>query len=180
MKIKKEDYMFSSMSFMERDECDLSNPYYEALAKIRDIQNRGEVPSDEDYKAVGRTQRSKGFDTVEYGYCTANIHYCLFESYPEYEKTNEYKDLINKRILYLLKNGSTEALLNRGLIPLNFQNYTNFLVSFYDKEDQYSIDSTFGVDFLEDFVSEYGNEDEKTIAKLIRKLCMKFKISEYM
>ena len=34
--------------------------------------------------------------------------------------------------------------------------------------------------YLMDFVSEYGNEDEKTIAKLIRKLCMKFKISEYM
>lgn len=180
MKIKKEDYMFSSMSFMERSECDLSNPYYKALAKIRDIQNRGEVPSDEDYKAVGRTQRSKGFHTVEFGYCMANIHYCLFESYPKYEKTNEYKDLINKRILYLLKNGSTEALLNRGWIPLNFQNYTNFLVSFYDKEDQYSINSTYGVDFLEDFVSEYGNEDEKTITKLIRKLCMKFKNSEYM
>ena len=44
----------------------------------------------------------------------------------------------------------------------------------------YSINSTYGVDFLEDFVSTYGNEDEKTIAKPIRKLCMKFKISEYM
>lgn len=73
-----------------------------------------------------------------------------------------------------------EALLNRGWIPFNFQNYTNFLVSFYDKEDQYSINSTFGVNFLEDFVCKYGNEDEKTIAKLIRKLCMKLKISEYM
>ena len=181
MKLELNEYVFARMQYIE-NEMEIqksigSNPrseqYYKTLLEIRDIQNSGQIPSDELYRRFAEIKghNQQLYDSVEYGYYLANIHYYLFESRSEYEKTNEYKDVLNKRILYFLNNADRDNLLFKcGEFLTNFPfNYLRFLEHFYSKRlDNYYQDSC--TSDVKRFVETYGKDDEKEIANIIYEL----------
>lgn len=106
-----------------------SDHYYESLLHIRDVQNSGRVPTDEEYAAVSSF---KLYNCPELGFYNANIHYYLFDSNPEYRKDADYRDELNRRILAFLDAADPANLLKQLWFPLNFPlDYLRFL------EDQY-------------------------------------------
>ena len=164
MKITYFDGVFAPMKYLNEMLKDYKdgypNPrteeYYETLKKIRDIQNSGQVPHDEYYQIVG--------GSVERGYYLANIHYYLYwEECSEYERTDAYKDKLNKRIIYFLKHADREALYEKDWFVLNFPNiYIYFLKSFYGSNPD---NETFS-----DYISLHGNNEEKEILSLVNDL----------
>ena len=164
MKIDYFDGVFAPMKYLDEKLKDYKNgypnprteQYYETLKKIRDIQNNKQVPPDEYYQIVG--------GSVEQGYYLSNIHYYLYwEDCSEYERTDAYKDKLNKRIIYFLKNADRETLWEKGWFILNFPNsYMYFLKSFYGSDPD-------NEKFFP-YISIHGNEDEKEIMDLISDL----------
>jgi len=191
MKLEINDYVFGSMKYLDKEieesnkirkeeiekginiDYSKTDQFYGTLLEIRKIQNSGQIPSDELYRSIAQIKvRNRDlFDSAENGYYDANIHYYLFESNSEYEKTNKYKDTLNKRILYFLKNADIDNLLYKcGCFLLNFPlNYLRFLEIFYDKK----VERNLVVDNLKEFAELYGNDDEKEIANIV---CELFKI----
>ena len=178
MKIEFKEGIFASMKYLdaeiERYKDGYPNPktrlYYETLKKIRDIQNSGVVPSDEIYKNLAKPRNKKALEIVEYGYYISNIHYYLYDSCSEYEKTDSYKDTLNYRILYFLKTASKEALYPYDWFLPNFViAYLNFLADYYDIqiESNHSESLSDSVSSLSEFVNKYGNKTEKEIMDLI-------------
>ena len=164
MKINYFEGVFAPMKYLDEMLKDYKdgypNPrteeYYETLKKIRDIQNNGEIPLDEYYICVG--------GSVERGYYLANIHYYLYwGECSEYERTDEYKDKLNKRIIYFLKNADRNTLWKKDWFILNFPNsYVYFLKSFYGGDPN-------NEKFFP-YISLHGNDDEKEIMGLIEGL----------
>ena len=100
------DKYFSKMTWLDeeiaRNEAspgrnERSDAYYSSLKTIKEKQDRGEIPSDEDYLAVGVIRKNRKFcKCVEYGYYAANIRYDLFKADPS------EKDSLEDRILYFI------------------------------------------------------------------------------
>ena len=103
----------------------ITDHYYESLLHIRDVQNSGRVPTDEEYAAVSSF---KSYNCPELGFYNANIHYYLFDSNPEFRKEADYRDELNRRILAFLDAAEPENLLKSLWFPLNFPlEYIRFL-----------------------------------------------------
>ena len=149
-----------------------SDHYYESLLHIRDVQNSGRVPTDEEYAAVSSF---KSYNCPELGFYNANIHYYLFYSNPEYRKDADYRDKLNRRILAFLDAAEPENLLKQLWFPLNFLlEYIRFL------ENQLSAEAprrscvsgasdhekvVFDAERLLEFAKTIGGYDEIMIAK---------------
>ena len=132
--------------------------YYETLKRIRELQSQGVVPPDELFKSLWL--RGKADATVEYGYYTSNIHYYLFESCSEFQKTEEYKESVNRRILLWLESADPKALLKRQWFPWNFPpNYLRFLKMFYGDD----CGRKWGI---EEYAERYGDPLERQIGRL--------------
>ena len=154
----------------------LTADYYETLRKIRESQNQGKIP-EALYKRLGFGKKERfgdnSFETIEYGYFTANIHYYLYESCSEYEVSKNYKDAVNHRILYFLKNADIDALCAHGWFPLNFPNtYLSFLEKQYGKtrirkQEQKKPISIYCSELLNDFALANGNAEEIDISNLV-------------
>ncbi|MBR0461361.1 MAG: hypothetical protein IJJ00_01440 [Erysipelotrichaceae bacterium] len=187
MKIKYQDGIFASMTYLDEmlDENKEGYPnprtenYYETLKEIRSVQNCRKVPADEIYKRLGKTRRKKAFETIEYGYYTANIHYYLYESCSEYKKSEAYKDSLNRRILFFLNNANIRALSSYLWFPLNFPDqYLRFLEYQYGKKrsswcKNKRISDEFPTEMLIDFTDKFGNNEEKEIADTLHNVINK-------
>lgn len=152
--------------------------FYEALKIIREAQKSDQVPSEMLYENVGKGKKG-GYQSVEYGYYIANIHYYLFDDCSEYQKTESYKSSLNKRILYFLKSANMYELFHHGWFPLNFPlNYLRFLGQFYNKQipSNNSVDALESAKALVTFTDLYGNEEEKETANLVYHLNEEFDI----
>lgn len=165
-------FAFAPMKYLEKelerykDGCpnDHTKGYYEALKSIKGKQDLGNSIPSCNYRIIGSSNRKKGFDTAEYGYYTANIHYYLYESCSEYEKSDAYKGKLNARILYFLRNADPKALIPHGWFWLNFpSNYMRFLSIFYNAQVPAS-DPERALELLVNLVHENGNDDENEIA----------------
>ena len=146
--------------------------YYETLKQIREIQNSGKVPSNELYAKV-----RKKIPTSEQGFYLANVHYYLYESCSEYQKSNEYKDAVNKRIIFFLEHADADGLFVHSWFPLNFpDNYIRFLKNQYGIKGDELDNQDFPLLLLQGYVKKYGNKDEKKIVRLaynfIRDWCL--------
>ena len=137
MHLKFTSHLFPSMFFIEgviehdkqSGDSSNSNHYYKELLHIRDIQNSGRVPKDKEYAAISSF---KPYNSPELGFYNANIHYYLFESNSEYQKSAAYREDLNRRILAFLDAADPDNLLKQLWFPLNFPlDYLRFL------EDQY-------------------------------------------
>ena len=185
MKTKPSEDVFAPMLFLDEETkrykggypSKRTEAYYETLLAIRETQNKGESP-DEAYAALGAP---RGFGSIEYGYYHANIHYYLFESCSEIERSDAYKASINKRIKFFLKdNADPLELMERGWFPLNFPaNYLCFLEMIYGnhrKESSEGIAGSFAN--LAALVSQYGNEIEREIVGLTRPIIEEYQAWE--
>ena len=175
MKTKPSKDVFAPMRFLDEEmkryqsgyPSKRTEAYYETLLAIRKVQSKGESP-DEAYEALGAP---RGFGSIEYGYYYANIHYYLFESCSEFKRNDAYKESINKRIRFLLKdNADPLELMERGWFPLNIPgNYLRFLELFYGNHRDESLEGLMATfTNLAALVARYGNEIEKEIVELTR------------
>lgn len=152
--------------------------YYEALKIIRDAQKGDSALTEMLYENVGKCKRD-GYQTAEYGYYMANIHYYLFDDCSEYQKIESYKKSLNIRILHFLKSANMYALFHNGWFPLNFPlNYLSFLEDFYGKKRLYDfeINPINEAKALVDFVDLYGDAEEKETASLVFALNNEFDV----
>ena len=152
--------------------------FYEALKIIRDAQKKDQIPSEMLYENVGKGKKG-GYQSVEYGYYIANIHYYLFDDCSEYQRSELYKESLNKRIIHFLKTANMYNLFHYGWFPLNFPlNYLRFLEDFYNKKN--IVKSVTGAlesaKSLMNFTDLYGNKDEKEIANLVYNLNKEFDV----
>ena len=185
MNIVKESFICAPMKYLDEElkSIDLNKAntrtkdYYGTLKVIKKLQDSGHVPSkeaEEAYKVFGDMFSSNL--TVECGYYGANIHYYIYKTCFEFEKTDAYKDSVNARILYLLRNADEEPLLHGWFISSFFFQYVNwFLTIFYGKPVNDYKDS--GLPFedillnkLKDMIGEKGTTDEKEILERLTKL----------
>jgi len=151
-----------------------SDKYYAALKAIKEKQNKGEIPSDEDYFAVGGIRKNRSHcQNIEYGYYMANIHYDLFE----YDLTE--KDSLEDRILYFIEHAEFDED-NKDNFLLNFPaNFSYYLSHVYetdkanqdggafldeDKEEKLGqLYDAFSMRKLAAIIESYGNGKEKLI-----------------
>ena len=153
-----------------------SDRYYAALQTIKDKQRRGEIPSDEDYLALGGIRKNRTHcHNIEYGYYMANIHYDLFH----YDPSD--KDSLEDRILYFIghaeldENAKDSFFLN---FPSNFSRYlshmykadkssqNNKAVLDKSREDKLSrLYNAFYMRGLVDMIERYGTDKEKLILR---------------
>ena len=185
MNIVKEEFICAPMKYLDEELKNYQNgypsqrtkDYYGTLKYIKELQDSGQVPSkeaEEAYKVFGDIfSRSL---TVECGYYGANIHYYIYKTCSEFEKTDAYKDSVNARILYLLRTADEEPLFHGWFISSFFFQYVNwFLTIFYEKPVNDYKDS--GLSFedillnkLKDMIGEKGTTDEKEILERLTKL----------
>lgn len=185
MRIVKEEFVCAPMKYLDKELNGYKNgypnqrtkDYYNTLKLIKKLQDEGLVPSEdaeEAYKVFG-DMFSRNL-TVECGYYGANIHYYIYNTCSEFEKTDAYKDAVNARILYLLKNADEEPLFHGWFISSFFFQYVNwFLTLFYEKPVNDYKDSGLSsqeiyLNKLKDMVSEKGTADEKEILERLTKL----------
>ncbi len=149
-----------------------SDHYYAALQHIRDVQNSGRVPTDEEYAYISPF---KSYNSPELGFYNANIHYYLFESNSEYRKDPGYRNDLNRLILAFLDAADPANLLKQLWFPLNFPlEYIRFL------EDQFGVEAprhqcdvsasnhekvVFDAERLLEFAKTVGGQDEIRIAE---------------
>ena len=174
MEITKE--YLSPMGFLDgylsdyvKEECD-QTPFYEALKRIRDIQDKGDIPSDELYESVGLARNNKDLATVEFGYYISDIHYYLFDECSPYFIGDEAnKDSLNKRILFFLLNADHEALFSFGWFLLNLPGeYLSFLKRHYKKKETIEAKTIWDNPIvLHEYVNQYGDDTEKEIAIIL-------------
>ena len=151
-----------------------SDRYYAALETIKDKQSRGEIPSDEDYLALGGNRKNRAHrQNIEYGYYTANIHYDLFH----YDLSD--KDSLEDRILYFIEHAELDENAKDNFFlsfPANFSSYLSHIYKadkssqnnewILDKsrEDKMSrLNDAFYMRRLVDMIERYGNDKEKLI-----------------
>lgn len=151
-----------------------SDRYYAALQTIKDKQSRGEIPSDEDYLALGGIRKNRAHcQNIEYGYYTANIHYDLFH----YDPSD--KDSLEDRILYFIEHAELDENAKDNFFlnfPANFSRYLSHMYKadkpsqnnegILDKsrEDKLSrLYNAFYMRGLVDIIENYGNDKEKLI-----------------
>ena len=151
-----------------------SDRYYAVLKTIKDKQRRGEIPSDEDYLALGGIRKNRAHcQNIEYGYYTANIHYDLFH----YDLSD--KDSLEDRILYFIEHAELDENAKDNFFlsfPANFSSYLSHIYKadkssqnnewILDKsrEDKMSrLNDAFYMRRLVDMIERYGNDKEKLI-----------------
>ena len=151
-----------------------SDRYHAALQTIKDKQRRGEIPSDEDYLALGGIRKNRAHcQNIEYGYYTANIHYDLFH----YDPSD--KDSLEDRILYFIGHAELDENAKDNFFlsfPANFSSYLSHICKVdkptrdsreaLDKirEDKLSrLYDAFYMRGLVDMIERYGNDKEKLI-----------------
>lgn len=151
-----------------------SDRYYAVLQRIKDKQRRGEIPSDEDYLALGGIRKNRTHcHNIEYGYYMANIHYDLFR----FDLSD--KDSLEDRILYFIEHAELDENAKDNFF-LNFPaNFSSYLSHVY-KVDKPSRDSkgalnkiredklsrlynAYYMRGLVDMIERYGNDKEKLI-----------------
>lgn len=146
--------------------------YFETMKRIRDQQRRGTTPPDEDYRELALARYQPLVAGVEYGYYTANIHYYLFEDCSVFERSEFYKAMVNRRILFFLKDyADPDELMNCGWFPLNFPlDYLRFLKAFngYEPKTANNGGTWDSYQVLEDYIAEYGNAIEQEIVRCLR------------
>ena len=181
MRIIKEDFICAPMNYLPEKPQKYLNArnkdYYETLYYIKKLQDQGLVPSEkaeEAYMVFGDIFSSN--KTVECGYYGANIHYYIYKTCEEFEKTDAYKNSVNDRILYLLKNADEEPLFHGWFISSFLFQYVNwFLTIFYeapanDYKDSGLSSEDILINKLRDMVGEKGTETEKEILVRLTKL----------
>ena len=151
-----------------------SDRYYAALKTIKDKQRRGEIPSDEDYLALGGIRKNRTHcHNIEYGYYTANIHYDLFH----YDPSD--KDSLEDRILYFIEHAELDENAKDNFFlnfPVNFSYYLSHIyktdvlrhdnngVLDKSREDKLScLYDAFCMRRLVSIIERYGNDKEKLI-----------------
>ena len=151
-----------------------SDRYYAVLQTIKDKQSKGEIPSDEDYLALGGNRKNRAHrQNIEYGYYTANIHYDLFH----YDLSD--KDSLEDRILYFIEHAELDENAKDNFFlsfPANFSSYLSHIYKadkssqnnewILDKsrEDKMSrLNDAFYMRRLVDMIERYGNDKEKLI-----------------
>ena len=151
-----------------------SDRYCAALQTIKDKQSRGEIPSDEDYLALGGIRKNRTHcHNIEYGYYMANIHYDLFH----YDLSD--KDSLEDRILYFIEHAELDENAKDNFFlnfPANFSYYLSHIyktdVLRHDnkralnksREDKLScLYDAFCMRRLVDMIERYGNDKEKLI-----------------
>lgn len=160
MKLENINQVFSKMEWLDEEilrnsksegRNTKSDFYYKNLSIIKEKQEKGVIPFDE-YKKVG------GYDSIEYGFYIANIHYDLFI----YDKTK--KNDLEDRIIFFLQNANEELFkYETSWFRLNFYiEYSHYLRQIYKTEDD-----------LEHFVYELNNEREKAIYDILWKKYLK-------
>ena len=153
-----------------------SDRYYAALQTIKDKQRRGEIPSDEDYLALGGIGKNRTYcHNIEYGYYTANIHYDLFH----YDLSD--KDSLEDRILYFIEHAELDENAKDNFFlsfPANFSSYLSHVY----KADKSSRDSKgalnksredklsrlYNANYMRglvDMIERYGTDKEKLILR---------------
>ncbi len=174
MKLRKD--VLAKMEYLDDDLARYKNGYpslntkryYETLISIRDAQLKGEIPPDSLYLDLGLTTKTKGGDSLEYGYYTSNIHYYLFIE--DKSRCKEYKEELNSRVRYLLENGDQRSLTSFGWFPLNFPvNYLRFLSRAYNvplEEKEAESSAISDATSLNEFVYKYGNSLERLIGDI--------------
>jgi len=153
-----------------------SDRYYAVLQTIKDKQSKGEIPSDEDYLALGGIRKNRTHcQNVEYGYYMANIHYDLFNFDPS------DKDSLEDRILYFIEHQDLDKYAKDNFFlnfPADFSYYLSHLykidISGHDnngvldksREDKLScLYDAFCMRRLVDMIERYGTDKEKLILK---------------
>ena len=185
MKKENIEKYFSKMSWLDEEIArNLASPgrnersdrYYAVLQTIKDKQSKGEIPSDEDYLALGGIRKNRAHcQNVEYGYYTANIHYDLFH----YDPSD--KDSLEDRILYFIEHQDLDKYAKDNFFlnfPADFSNYLSHLykidISGHDnngvldksREDKLScLNDAFCMRRLVNIIERYGNDKEKSIIK---------------
>ena len=151
-----------------------SDRYYAVLKTIKDKQRRGEIPSDEDYLALGGIRKNRAHcQNIEYGYYTANIHYDLFRFDPS------DKDSLEDRILYFIEHAELDENAKDNFFlsfPANFSRYLSHMykadkssqnnegILGKSREDKLSrLCNAFYMRGLVDMIERYGNDKEKLI-----------------
>ena len=151
-----------------------SDRYYAVLKTIKDKQRRGEIPSDEDYLALGGIRKNRAHcQNIEYGYYTANIHYDLFH----YDLSD--KDSLEDRILYFIEHAELDENAKDNFFlsfPANFSRYLSHMykadkssqnnegILGKSREDKLSrLCNAFYMRGLVDMIERYGNDKEKLI-----------------
>ena len=151
-----------------------SDRYDAALQTIKDKQRRGEIPSDEDYLALGGIRKNRAHcQNIEYGYYMANIHYDLFH----YDPSD--KDSLEDRILYFIEHAELDENAKDNFF-LNFPANFSYYLSHIYKTDVLRHDSkrtlnksredklnqlydAISMRRLVDMIERYGNDKEKLI-----------------
>ena len=162
MRLKYNKYMFSDMDYLDNEikryKGKYPNPntenYYKALTNIKNIQQKGNIPTEADYLEVGK---SKYFNSVEYGYYTANIHYDLF-------RYDESYTTLFKRIVYFFDNADSKVLLDKsGWFTLNFPfDLLTYIETVFDLERVSIYDEKDIIKYLEEVA--FKSKDTLTIA----------------
>ena len=151
-----------------------SGRYYAVLQTIKDKQSKGEIPSDEDYLALGGNRKNRAHrQNIEYGYYTANIHYDLFH----YDLSD--KDSLEDRILYFIEHAELDENAKDNFFlsfPANFSRYLSHMykadkssqnnegILGKSREDKLSrLCNAFYMRGLVDMIERYGNDKEKLI-----------------
>ena len=151
-----------------------SDRYYAALETIKDKQSRGEIPSDEDYLALGGNRKNRAHrQNIEYGYYTANIHYDLFH----YDPSD--KDSLEDRILYFIEHAELGENAKDNFFlsfPANFSSYLSHIYKAdkptrdsretLDKSREDKLSRLYNANYMRglvDMIERYGNDKEKLI-----------------
>ena len=147
MKLTNIDNYFSDMDYLDNDflnNNDVTVSFYNTLKIIKEKQNKGIIPIDE-YIIL-----SSEYDSIEYGYYMANIHYDLFD-------INIYKNSrLENRILFFLRHLDKDVFKERNFFIRGFDVcFRDYLCNIYNIDNK--------CECLREIVFKYGNDLEKDI-----------------
>lgn len=157
---------FSKMEWLNREiernavspgRNEYSDWYYSTLEKIRESQEDGTI-DDMQYALLGAWSVKAA---IAYGYYTANIHYDLYQPSTDIDELED-------RIISFIDITDDDVLRDGSWFTLNFlTNFKSFLVlkGYKNLEDT----------DLEEWIKEQGNEKEKLILQMHKRIMNKEK-----